>query len=539
MFSDEAEVRRNTQCKYLARREFLSRSLGIAEQELETCEFSADWIRRLGAQKVSLIFASSFMNSAGSSFGHTFLKLNNPKNEGALELTDYGINFAAKTSDTEGALYALKGLFGYFPGAFSMLPFHQMMKDYINLEGRDLWEYHLNLTPIEVRRLLYAVLELEGHYFDYYFLDDNCSFQIMKLLEIAKPELQLLGEDEFFVIPLDTVKRLRRSPGLITGEELRPSLQSQFRARLLEMPRSSLYKIKEIRSDKLDELNIDELELSQYYLALKQVDDSSVDYWRKAQDQVSRARARRSEKSSFNTEKLQLNQRLPENSPDSTSFGVGVFEKGSLRGTEISWRFAFHDLLENDAGAAKWSELEVLNFRFRRESSSQISYLEEGRIISMLSTSPVNVLFQPVSWGVMAGAFQNGKDLSHLSPLIQGKAGNSLDLYSSDLRWCLFAKGSVQEDPDLRVGAGIGAETFFLVQMGSRMRTQLGIEKLFFQNWELQATRVRGLLDLGANLELVAEFHEELWSSSQDGPRGQARFWTNDKLLRLQYQFLF
>jgi hypothetical protein len=151
----------------------------------------------------------------------------------------------------------------------------------------------------------------------------------------------------------------------------------------------------------------------------------------------------------------------------------------------------------------------------------------------------VNVLFQPVSWGVMAGAFQNGKDLSHLSPLIQGKAGNSLDLYSSDLRWCLFAKGSVQEDPDLRVGAGIGAETFFLVQMGSRMRTQLGIEKLFFQNWELQATRVRGLLDLGANLELVAEFHEELWSSSQDGPRGQARFWTNDKLLRLQYQFLF
>jgi hypothetical protein len=537
MFSSDLDTRKKTQCKYLARREFLARSLEIPEQELEVCDLSTDWLRRLGAQKLSLVFASSFMNSAGSSFGHTFLKLGNPQNEGALELTDYGINFSAKTSDTQGALYALKGLFGNFPGTFSMLPFHQMMRDYLNLEGRDIWEYRLNLTPAEVQRLLFALLELEGYYFDYYFLDDNCSFQLLKLLEIAKPELELLGSDEMFVIPLDTVKRLQRTPGLILRREPRASLQTVFRSRLQELPRSSLYKIKEFSEGQpsaLSDWSTPELELAQYHLALRQLEQPQLESWRRAQDQVSRVRARRPEKSAFDKEEFEKGLRPPEDSPDSSAVGLGGFQKGSKSGAEISWRFAFHDLLEPDAGAATWSELEVLYFRFRRDGASERSYLEEGRLLSMLSTSPVHILDQPVSWGVRVGAFQNGEELGHLSPLLQGLVGNSLDLRGSDLRWCLFAKGSAQETPDLRIGGGVGVETFFLAQLGSKLRVQAGVEKLYFTDWEMQANRIRGLWAVNSQFELVADSRGLQWT-----PRGRAATWSDDKSLRLQYQFLY
>ncbi len=548
MFSDDSLLRKKTQCRYLARREFIASQLKIPQENLEVCEFSSDWMKRLGAQKISLVFASSFMESAGSSFGHTFLKLNNPQHQGGLELTDYGLNFSARTSDTQGAMYAINGLLGRFPGAYGLLPYHQMMKDYINLEGRDVWEYSLNLTPAEVQRLIYAVLEIEGGYFDYYFLDDNCSFQLLKLLEIARPELELAGDDELFVIPLDTVKKIQSIDGLIETESYRPSLQSQFRSYLKKVNRESQIKIKNYfdeaalstaRSDATawsNEWSTDELDLAQLYIDIKRSSDPTK--YKFAKDQISRARSRRGQVSQDQLRK----PASPVGSPDSTSLGLGSYDKLGRSGAELNWRFAFHDLLERDDGAAKWSSLEVLNFRWRRESVSEKFYLDEVRLLDMLSTSDVNPLFQPVSWGVRLGAFQNGEDLSHSSLLLQAKVGNGIDILpwlvnedESWLRWNLFAKSSAQETPDLRYAPGVGAESFFLLSPKSNLRAQLGAEDLFYATgWESQVFQARALFEVAKKIELAAEVQQKVWISPS-----HFRSDSMDKSLRVQYQFLF
>lgn len=543
MFSDDTVLRKKTQCRFLARREFLAQQLKISTDQLETCEFNSDWIKRLGAQKVSLIFASGFMDSAGSSFGHTFLKLINPKNQGGLELTDYGLNFSARTADTQGALYAINGLLGLFPGAYGMLPYHQMMKDYINLEGRDLWEYSLNLTPTEVERLIFAVLEIEGAYFDYYFLDDNCSFQLLKLLEIARPDLELIGDDEMFVIPLDSVKKVKSVQGLIESEKHRPSLQSRFRSELRHVNRSGQLKIKnyfdEIEtvksSHELDSWSSEELDLAQLYVDIKRASDPTEH--KSVKDRLARARSRRGQSAEHPVEQ----PLSPLGSPDSSSLGLGSFEKSGRSGQELSWRFAFHDLLERDEGAARWSSLEVLSFRLRRESSSEKTHLEEFRLIDMLSTAPVTPLFQPMSWGVRIGTFQNGEDLSHSSILAQAKVGNSIDLLpwlvdnnESWLRWSLFAKGVAQETPELRYSPAVGVESFFLVNPLRGLRAQLGAEDLFYNaGWENQSFQVRAIFDLNKGFELVSEWQQKVWIA----PTRQ-RTDSIDKSLRIQYQFL-
>ncbi len=57
------------------------------------------------------------------------------------------------------------------------------------MEQRDLWEYRTNLTEAEVRRMTLHILEMQGIYTDYYFLDENCSYDLLFLLEAARPSV--------------------------------------------------------------------------------------------------------------------------------------------------------------------------------------------------------------------------------------------------------------------------------------------------------------------------------------------------------------
>ncbi|MCB0370155.1 MAG: DUF4105 domain-containing protein, partial [Bdellovibrionales bacterium] len=173
-----------SQCKYPARFKWLKQKLQI-DQESYHCSELASWKKKLGAKEIYIVFAAGDLNNPGSSFGHTFIRLHNPNS--SSELLDYGVNFAAYTENDSGALYALKGLFGFYKGSYSMLPYHQKIREYTNLEGRDLWEYKLDLSPDEVDFIIDHLLELDGSYSYYYFSDENCSYQILELLNIVRP----------------------------------------------------------------------------------------------------------------------------------------------------------------------------------------------------------------------------------------------------------------------------------------------------------------------------------------------------------------
>jgi hypothetical protein len=205
---------------------------------------------------------------------------------------------------------------------------------------------------------------------------------------------------------------------------------------------------------------------------------------------------------------------------------------------QFYFRTSFHDLLSRDDGLAPWSKLNILSFLVRRDLNQNF-YLEDFRALDILSTSAVNLLQKPNSWGFSLGAHQNGPDPTHIAPDLDGKIGYSLDLMSeTKLRWVLLAKAAVDETPDLHMSLGLGYESLLLARFAEHCRGEISFGTLYMNSWAWQNTQLRIAMDLTKSLEFHLGWKEDDWTSGNAwgknlGPQ------IVDKFAELRYQFLF
>jgi hypothetical protein len=105
------------------------------------------------------------------------------------------------------------------------------VNEYINSESRDLFEFDLTLTQEQTVRLLHHIWELETNsHFDYFFFDENCSYQILRAIEAIRLDWTLT-DHHIYVIPGETIKNLMAVPGAVGEIHYRPSLYHQLSAR--------------------------------------------------------------------------------------------------------------------------------------------------------------------------------------------------------------------------------------------------------------------------------------------------------------------
>lgn len=72
------------------------------------------------------------------------------------DLLNNSYNFGARIPANEnGAMYAIKGLFGLYDAGFSETEFFKQDAVYSKNEQRDMWEYVLNLEAFETQLLNY------------------------------------------------------------------------------------------------------------------------------------------------------------------------------------------------------------------------------------------------------------------------------------------------------------------------------------------------------------------------------------------------
>jgi hypothetical protein len=96
-----------------------------------------------------------------------------------------------------------------------VFPYYEKVKQYAWIEHRDVWSYPLALSDAETERLVDHLWEMDGVHFDYYFLTKNCSYQLLSLLEVARPALRLTEKYSWYAIPADTIRTLADVPGLM------------------------------------------------------------------------------------------------------------------------------------------------------------------------------------------------------------------------------------------------------------------------------------------------------------------------------------
>lgn len=90
--------------------------------------------------------------------------------------------------------------------SFSLSPYYSKVGEYAQYESRDLWEYELDLSAEEVRRLFLTTLELGPHVINYFYIDENCSYIMLFLLDAARPSLKLASLFRSIVTPTDTIR---------------------------------------------------------------------------------------------------------------------------------------------------------------------------------------------------------------------------------------------------------------------------------------------------------------------------------------------
>ncbi|MBP2676852.1 MAG: hypothetical protein H6Q84_3692, partial [Deltaproteobacteria bacterium] len=216
-------------CRFPARYAWLAGKLEIDPTRipaLPVCAEVDNIVQAIDGQSAALVFAAGYVNSPASMFGHTFLRIDSRLKS---PLLSFAVNYAARTKPTDGGFsFMIKGLFGGYQGYYSILPYYDKVREYSNIDQRDLWEYSLDLTPGEVHRLILHLVEMEGIATDYFFFDENCSYELLFLIDAARPESRLTETmDRYWVIPMDTVRAVIGA-GLTDNLVWRPSRARQI-----------------------------------------------------------------------------------------------------------------------------------------------------------------------------------------------------------------------------------------------------------------------------------------------------------------------
>ncbi len=420
------------QCKYLSRTKFFVRKLKIQTGDIEPCAERKAWKQELNAQAISLIFASADLSNAASSFGHTFLKLSNPSNKQKKELLDYGINYAADANQSEGVLFALKGLFGLYNGKFTMLPYHQKIREYINAEGRDIWEYALNFSAEEVDDLIDHLIELEGSSAPYYFLDENCSYQLLAALEAVRPELNLTAQFKYFTIPIDSLKRVMAVTGLVKTQNFRKSLKNKFTESLngLSLKQTNAikkliiqgaeidYKIPDADSfTKIEQTEI--LDATLNHLALRAFKNNT-----NLENEIYNVSVQRARLQTISREMPVTEPPPPQATHDSSASYVSFYRNNQIDFLNFRFRHAYHDFISDDSGGIPFSQNNVLALEIGFNSEARQLQLIEFDFLDLLSSNPVTPFEYPLTWKSKLSLQKNWR------PQFDAGAGVSYDLFS-------------------------------------------------------------------------------------------------------------
>lgn len=176
----------------------------FADLSFKHCTELIDWSEKFINLHFSLAFASSDYSQPASIFGHTFLALHPSETD---YLDGYAINYAANFGDQSNSLsYFFKGLTGVYPGIITASPLYKKIKEYTVENQRDIYFYHLALTSEQKKQVIFTLWERKRAKFDYLFITENCSYAILKILQIIEPTIEipkgLFGQ----VVPFETVK---------------------------------------------------------------------------------------------------------------------------------------------------------------------------------------------------------------------------------------------------------------------------------------------------------------------------------------------
>jgi hypothetical protein len=502
------EGEEHPQCRFIARYTWLNEQLAFDPARLPkaACPEFDKALGMVNPRSVVLVFPNTLLNLPSSMFGHTLLRLNTQYES---DLLSHAVNYAAITGDSLGLFYVFKGIFGFYHGRYSNLPYYEKVQEYSDLEHRDIWEYHLNLTPDEAYRVFLHIWEMKAFYANYYFFDQNCSFNLLFLIEAGRPSLRLTdefyGKSRFWVIPVDTVRAAQKFK-IIDKVTYRPSRATKI-LRISEsmdpalrdmtfevidrkrMPASVL--LTDLRvEDKREVLDLS-TELTQYRFSKRKLEKEH--YEKQFLDILAARSTLGVAPANAYPDVMPIR---PDQGHRSGRFRMGGGYRTDTWFTEFEWRAAYHELADFDEGYVRGAQINFMDLSFRYYFEDEKLRLHRWRIVDIVSLFPWNNIFKPVSWKVLFGVdemlLRDGGD----HPVPRLNAGGGLTLGTGDnVRFYLFGEGDILASTRLEkdYAVGFGGTAGLIANIMNDWKVNLWTQALFYGIGDEHRSAVAGL----------------------------------------------
>ena len=365
--------------------------------------------------------------------------------------------------------------------------------------------------------MLAHIWELQGINFDYYFFDENCSFRLLELIDVARPGLFLANQFPLTAMPLDTV-RVVEAANLIDDIHYRPSILTELEAQLdllLPTQRDLVYEL----ARNIEVLNITaftSLPINQQQIIV----DSAYRYLRYQNTFNGRPKAvtRRSflllKRLNQHPRRLSVDiiePTRPDKGHKTTMLGVRAGQNVENTFIELNYRGSYHDLLDPIGGYYQGMSLNMINIMVRAYEDGDIT-LEKFELLDIVSLSSRNRFFSPWSWKANISLEQQWTADKEIL-VTQGTAGRGLSFELLDNSHVFtFATARIEINPKLadKIVLAPGLQ-LGLLHYWSKASLMVDVEHyqfLFDQTMRSQFN-IQQSFELGTNhsLRLSAQFH--------------------------------
>lgn len=473
----ETDKIQHPQCIFIARYQWLKRELQFNAVRLpeQPCKRFQKWRATLNPSTLTLVFPSAYINNPSSMFGHTLLRVDAANQNDHTRLLAYAINYSVGDPDSNGVLFIFKSLVGLYPGLFSMSPYYIKVKEYSDLENRDIWEYRLNFTFEEIDRLLMHAWELGTTKFDYYFFDENCSYHLLSLFDVARPSLRLTKRFRGWAIPIDTVRAMVEVSGLVGDAVYRPASSTQLRTRLANLSNEERKLVSGLTHGELAPGDASITRLPQdKQSAILETAYTSLRYLDHPSKPSHAGNTRLSRELLVARSRLPAGQQaaqpqVPAIRPDQghptrrIAFGIGYNDWGMFE--ELSLRPAYHDLLDPGGGYSEGAQLNFFDIDIHHYKDSNRFVLKKFSLVDIVSLSPRDQFFRPISWKINTGITRESLSMKEQDNVMvfrtNGSAGLAVSPWGNDIFYAFLEStldlGNVlQDNHALGLGPSIG-----------------------------------------------------------------------------------
>ncbi len=211
-------------CRFVARVHYLQGELakmgidsGVSGDEC--ADFQA-FAKSLNAKHLSLVFAEEHPNKIASAFAHVLMRADDDQRQDTQAMA---INYTVQSDSRDPIIRStLKSLVGGYPGVMEIMPFSKKAEDYLVKDERDLWQFELDLTSEEVAQIIRHIWEVKDMERPYFFTHDNCATEIVRLIDVVRPQASLRAHVGKIVIP-SRIASILADQGFVRSQKFIPS----------------------------------------------------------------------------------------------------------------------------------------------------------------------------------------------------------------------------------------------------------------------------------------------------------------------------